>query len=249
MRKLAEKTVAQAKAWLGCRESDGSHKVIIDTYNAHKPLARGYKVRYTDSWCAAFVSAVAIKAGCTHIIPTECSCNRMIALLQKMGAWEEKDGFVPRPGDLLFYDWQDSGRGDNRGDSDHVGIVEKVEGNTVTVIEGNYQNAVKRRILKIDGKNIRGYGVPRYDIEPKKQEVCKVEVQVLKKGAKGGAVKAMQLLLMGYGYSCGEKGADGSFGGATDKALRAYQKAAGLEADGSCGGNTWKSLLSGGGKA
>ena len=76
-----------------------------------------------------------------------------------------------------------------------------------------------------------------------KKEVCQVEVKVLKKGAKGDAVKAMQLLLAGNGFSCGKKGADGSFGGDTDRALRAYQKARGLTVDGSCGGKTWASLL------
>ncbi len=76
-----------------------------------------------------------------------------------------------------------------------------------------------------------------------KTEVCKVEIKVLKKGAKGDTVKAMQTLLIGYGFSCGSSGADGSFGGATDKALRAYQKAKGLEVDGSCGPKTWARLL------
>lgn len=76
-----------------------------------------------------------------------------------------------------------------------------------------------------------------------KEVTCTVEIKVLKKGAKGETVKAMQRLLMGSGYSCGSTGADGSFGGATDKALRAYQQAKGLTADGSCGGNTWKKLL------
>ena len=76
-----------------------------------------------------------------------------------------------------------------------------------------------------------------------KQGVCTVEVKVLKKGAKGDEVKAMQILLIGYGFSCGSSGADGSFGGATDKALRAFQKAMGLEVDGSCGPKTWAKLL------
>ncbi len=76
-----------------------------------------------------------------------------------------------------------------------------------------------------------------------KESTCNVEIKVLKKGAKGETVKAMQMLLIGYGYSCGSCGADGSFGGATDKALRAYQQAKGLAVDGSCGGATWRSLL------
>lgn len=76
-----------------------------------------------------------------------------------------------------------------------------------------------------------------------KQGVCTVEVKVLKKGAKGAEVKAMQILLIGYGFSCGSSGVDGSFGGATDKALRSFQKAMGLEVDGSCGPKTWAKLL------
>ena len=247
MPKYASKVVEQAKAWLGCKESDGTHKPIIDLYNAHKPLARDYKVKHTDAWCATFVSAVAVKLGYTDIIPTECSCNKLIALLKEKGIWVEDDARTPNPGDLLFYDWDDSGKGDNTGRSDHVGIVEKVSGGKITVIEGNYSNAVKRRTLEVNGKYIRGYGVPKYDTEDKpattKQGVCNVEIKVLKKGAKGDEVKAMQILLIGYGYSCGEKAADGSFGGATDKALRAYQKAKGLSVDGSCGGKTWASLL------
>ena len=76
-----------------------------------------------------------------------------------------------------------------------------------------------------------------------KTEVCTVEVKVLKKGAQGPQVKAMQLLLMGYGYSCGSWGADGSFGAATELAIRAYQKAMGLTPDGCCGPKTWNKLL------
>lgn len=75
------------------------------------------------------------------------------------------------------------------------------------------------------------------------KEVCTVEVCVLKKGAKGNQVKAMQLLLAGYGFSCGSKGADGSFGGATQSAVMAFQKARGLAQDGSCGPKTWAKLL------
>ena len=163
MGKTANTILDVARGWLGCKESNGSHKKIIDLYNNHKPLARGYKVKYTDSWCATFVSACAIKCGYTDIIPTECSCNQMINGFKKIGRWCEDDAHLPSPGDVIFYDWQDKGVGDNKGSSDHVGIVEKVEGNTITVIEGNKNDAVGRRKLQVNGRYIRGYGLPKYD--------------------------------------------------------------------------------------
>ena len=243
MNKLASKVVAQAREWLGLNEADGSHKEIVNIYNSHKPLARGYKLKPTDAWCAATVSALAIKLGYTDIIPTEVGCQQMIALFKKMGCWDENDARVPNPGDIIFYDWNDSGTGNNTSWPDHVGIVEEVIGNTITVIEGNHNNRVQRRMIAVNGKYIRGYGVPKYDAEPKKEEECDVKVSVLKKGAKGDQVKALQALLIGYGYSCGSSGVDGSFGPATDKAVRAYQKANGLEVDGSVGPKTWGKLL------
>ena len=158
-----KKIVNMAASFLGCNEYDGSHRKIIDIYNAHKPLARGYKVKYTDAWCATFASAVAIQCKMTNIIPTECGCGEMIKLFKKLGAWQENDAYIPKPGDFIFYDFDDSGKGDNTGSPDHVGIVEKVSGSTITVIEGNYSNSVKRRPITVNGKNIRGYGVPKYN--------------------------------------------------------------------------------------
>ena len=160
--KYASKVVAQAQAWLGRKESDGSHKEIIDIYNSHKPLARGYAVKYTDAWCAAFVSAVAIKLGYTDIIPTECGCPSMITLMQKMGIWVEDENRVPNAGDIIFYDWQDSGSGDNKGGSDHVGIVEKVENGRVYTIEGNTSDSCRQRSYPVGYYEILGYGVPDY---------------------------------------------------------------------------------------
>ena len=79
--------------------------------------------------------------------------------------------------------------------------------------------------------------------ETKNEGVCNVELKVLKKGSKGNSVKALQTLLIGYGYSCGSYGADGDFGSGTEKAVKAYQKAKGLGADGVVGANTWGALL------
>lgn len=159
---LRQTVIDTALAWEGKNEADGSYKEIIDLYNAYKPLPVGYKVKYTDDWCATFVSAVFIKLGLTDIAPPECGCERMVKLYQSLGCWQEKDDYVPTAGDLIFYDWADSGKGDNVGWADHVGIVLSAEGGTITAIEGNKSNMVKRVSLPINGKTIRGFALPDY---------------------------------------------------------------------------------------
>ena len=256
MSKYASKVVEQAKAWLGLKESDGSHKQIIDIYNSQKPLPVGYAVKYNDAWCATFVSAVAVKLGYTDIIPCECSCPRMITLFQNKGIWVEDENRTPNPGDIIFYDWQDNGVGDNKGSSDHVGIVEKVSDGYITVIEGNYSDSVKRRTLAVNGRYIRGYGVPKYDPESASEPSAEVKVETsqveasvsiklneLKKGSKGEQVKALQRMLYAMGYNIGSNPIDGDFGSKTDAAVRAYQKKYGLAVDGIVGVKTWCKIL------
>lgn len=161
---LRQMVVDAARGWIGRKESDGSHKPIIDLYNTLKPLPRGYKMQYTDDWCAATVSALAVHTGLTGIMPVECSCSAMIALYKAHpeSRWEENDAYVPELADIIFYDWNDSGAGENTGAPEHVGIVADVTGSVITVIEGNYSNAVKERKLQVNGRYIRGYGRPAY---------------------------------------------------------------------------------------
>lgn len=242
-----EQIVKQAQAWLGLNEKDGSFKVIIDTYNAHKPLARGYKVKYTDEWCATFVSACAIKCNATDIIPTECSCEKMTELFKAKGAWVENDAYTPKAGDIIFYHWKDTGAGDTTGRANHVGIVENVVGSTITVIEGNKGEAVARRKIAVNGKYIRGYGVPKYQEEKERVNKVQIELNVLRKGDKGEQVKTLQRLLLALGYKM-KNGlrtykVDGSFGQATLNAVLAFQKAEKLTQDGVVGAKTWNALL------
>lgn len=162
-----ETVIGILESWLGLKESNGSHKKIIDTYNKISPLPAGYKMKYTDAWCAATVSAAFHEAGLDSIFPSECSCSRMIAKAAKMGIWQENDAFIPQIGDAVLYDWQDSGVGDNTGAPDHVGLVRKVSGTYLYVIEGNYSDSVKERKLKINGQFIRGFITPRFEEEKK----------------------------------------------------------------------------------
>lgn len=202
MGKYASKVVAQAQAWLGKKESNGTHKEIIDVYNSHKPLARGYAVKYTDAWCSTFVSAVAIKLGYTDIIPTECGCEKHIQLFKNIGAFVENENVKPEAGWIIFYDWEDNGVGDNKGNADHVGIVEKVNGDTITVIEGNISNAVGRRTLKVNGRYIRGYGVPKYDKEVQASKSIDEVAQAVIRGEYGnGRDRREALEKEGYDYN------------------------------------------------
>ena len=68
--------VAIAESFFGCKESDGSHRKIIDIYNADKPLARGYPMKYDDAWCACFVSVVSMQGGALSVMPTEVGCGK-----------------------------------------------------------------------------------------------------------------------------------------------------------------------------
>ena len=227
MAKYASKVLEQARAWLGRNEAAGTHKHIIDVYNAHKPLARGYKVKYTDAWCSTFVSAVAIKCGYTDIIPTECGCQNHIELFKKIGCWIENENRTPKPGEIIFYDWDDSGAGDNKGYSDHVGIVESVSGSKITVIEGNCDNAVKRTYVTVNGKGIRGYGVPKYDAEsgtatskPTSTATKSVEAvakEVLEGKWGNGADRQKKLEAAGYNYSAVQAKVNQLASGATAK--------------------------------
>ncbi len=177
-----EKLVTAARGFIGYSEASGKHRQIIDLYNSVKPLPRGYAVKYSDAWCATFVSALAIKCGMTGIIPRECSCYYQVEAFKKLGAWEERDDYKPKKGDVIYYDWQDTGAGDNTGTPDHVGVVEDFNGVTITVIEGNYKDTVDRRYITVNAKSIRGYGVPKYAAWAAQQQTQQPDPWYVKSG-------------------------------------------------------------------
>ena len=259
---LRQQVCGTARAWLGRREADGSHREIIDVYNGISPLPRGYRMTYGDAWCAAFVSAVGAKAGLGALLYPECACEPMIALYRKAGRWEEQDCAIPRPGDVIFYDWEDAGVGDCRGASDHVGIVLELDGDVITVVEGNKSDAVGLRKLHVDSRFIRGYGKPDYLSLAEKEHIerpapapektgetavpeleAELRLPWLRRGDTGESVRAAQLLLIGRGFRCGPWGADGEFGSATYEAAYQFQRANGLATDGVIDPKTWAVLL------
>lgn len=170
---IRSRVVSRLQGWVGARRGDATHRYIIDTYNSHKPRPRGYKMSYTDDWCAATPSAVAVLENLTDIMPVECSCGEMMRAYQAMGRWVENDAYIPKPADLIFYTWGDDGVGDSTKAPNHVGTVEKVVGSTIIVIEGNKgaNSVCGRREININGRYIRGYAIPDYASKAEKPVV------------------------------------------------------------------------------
>ena len=151
-----------AEKYIGCNEADGSHRQIIDRYNAHRPWARGHMMSYAEPWCDTFVSFLFICLNAVDLIGgTECGVEWHVKLFQKAGIWIEDGTITPLPGDIICYNWDDDTQ-PNDGYSDHIGIVESVGGGKIVLIEGNYNNAVQRRVINVGWGFIRGYARPKY---------------------------------------------------------------------------------------
>ena len=60
---LRDQYVATAVEWLNKNSLDGSHKEIIDLYNAHEPLAVGYAVAYLVYTIGTLIVGGALNVG------------------------------------------------------------------------------------------------------------------------------------------------------------------------------------------
>lgn len=162
----AQAIVDVMASWIDYSESNGKHKGIIDIYNSVTPWPRGYKVKYSDEWCATCVSAAAIQSGTAKYTGRECGVPQFITYFKNRGRWEEDGSIKPRKGDLIIYGWS-IGSGvtvfGNNWSASHIGVVESVKGNTITVLEGNMGfGIVGRRTLTKGWRFIRGYCRPAY---------------------------------------------------------------------------------------
>lgn len=153
-----QKIVDICTACLGTVEGDARHQTIIDIYNNYNgPGKRSYKIINTDPWCAAFVSAVFIASGEPDLIPIECSCLYMKNYGINRGMLRDPKRYVPRPGDIIFYKWK------GKHIVTHVGIVKSVKGSELQVFEGNYNNRVGIRNIKLSYQYIDSYLEVKYD--------------------------------------------------------------------------------------
>ena len=229
-------------------------KYAQDLHNAG--FFNGNKNGY--AWCAVFVTWAAWKlcgedrAKAENLLcqtgPYGAGCTSAVQYYKQQGRFHTAN---PQPGDQIFF-WDAA-----KTCATHTGIVVDVDDTYVYTIEGNTSGAsgvvangggVCNKRYALNYNRIYGYGRPKYDAEPVKaepvkEEVCNVNVSILKKGSKGKQVKALQALLIGYGYDLGKYGADGDFGAKTDEALRKYQSRKGLDPDGIAGPKTWSKML------
>ena len=161
-KEIRKRVVEEAAKLVGIKEGSAAHKKLIDTYNTRLPkLPRGYKLTYSDPWCAATMTYIGIVLQISHIILPECSCGKMIELYKAQGRWEERDDYVPDLADIVMYDW-DAQKGECTGAPEHTGMVIGKQGRTLRVMEGNYDNMVKIREIPIEYVRVRGYCLPDY---------------------------------------------------------------------------------------
>jgi len=206
---LRNELVSTAAYYLGARQGSAQHKDIINIFNQVKP--DGWAMTYSAYWCAAFASACAIKAfgisQAKKYFPLSANCGTIVSKAKSMGIWTESDAYIPDPGDWILYDWDDSGRGDNVGGPDHVGIVESVVRSKMEIIEGNYSKAVKERTLNVNGFYIRGYVTPKYSamVTSGKKTVDQLAQEVLAGKWGTGSTRKKKLEAAGYNYDAVQK--------------------------------------------
>lgn len=111
-------------------------------------------------WCACFVSWCANECGYikSGLIPKYSLCDTGVEWFKSNNQWLDNTE-TPQPGMIIFFDWAYDGID---GNSDHTGVVEKVENGQVYTIEGNSGDACKEHYYPIGHREIMGYGCPAY---------------------------------------------------------------------------------------
>lgn len=173
-----EDVIAIAKTQLGYTESKENYSVTEDeTKKGYTRYGDWYGDPYGD-WCAMFASF------CLHyaevdpeVMPVHANCNEWIKELSKeeYGIYQSADTYEPKPGDLIFFDW-DEITDINKRDADHVGIVAETEYTDsklteIKTIEGNSSDCVQFVTYEADDLQILGYGALPENPDLKSDEV------------------------------------------------------------------------------
>ena len=136
---------------------DATMLAVADTQIGNiggEPYWSWYGFTERVEWCACFVSWCAEQCGYIDagVMPRFSLCEDGMNWFKQSRQWRDSS-YIPAPGDIIFFNW------DENPDSDHVGIVERVEGGYVYTIEGNTNDSVARRRYRLNKEQIVGYGV------------------------------------------------------------------------------------------
>ena len=115
-------------------------------------------------WCACFVSWCADQCGYidTGVIPKFAGCVNGVQWFRDRGQWAD-NAIEPAPGMIIFFDWDNKGHsGPQDGQSDHVGIVWKVEDGIIYTVEGNSGDSCRVNQYPVCHYEILGYGIANY---------------------------------------------------------------------------------------
>lgn len=205
----------------------------------------GHEVKGNYPWCCAYIWCGFYENGATALMPKTASCTNLMNWAKDIGAWVTS-GY--KEGDIILYNF------DRYPDADHVGYCISATSKSVTCIEGNTSATsadnggavmkVNRKLNVVLGAYRPDYAGTKATVKPKvKESEDDLKLPELKKGSAGNSVKALQMILMGLGYSVGYYGADGDFGSNTHDAVVRFQGDHGLETDGIVGYKTWSKLL------
>lgn len=122
-----------------------------------QPYWTWYGYNYRVEWCAIFVSWCAEQCGYIDagLLPRFEGVRPGAEWFKDRGQWQGRD-YTPRPGDIIFFDWEGDGL------ADHVGIVKRCENGVVSTVEGNSGDACRENAYPVGSALIYGYGVPQY---------------------------------------------------------------------------------------
>lgn len=196
MKRTAKNYIDNCKKYLGTKEGSFKHKKIVDMFNSSK--LKSFSVSYDDAWCAAFISAMAIETNMDKLIPISANCDEMYKKGVVMGIAIPKDKWIPRIGDIVFYDWN------LNNELDHVGAVESINGIDIHAIEGNKNNSVAYRNINYKNGTITKILRPRYETEEKNptyKSYCNAVLATINGKYGNGENRKKKLENLGYDYN------------------------------------------------
>ncbi|MCM1499412.1 MAG: leucine-rich repeat protein [Clostridium sp.] len=242
----AAEVVALAASQVGYHEKASNYNLDNFTANSgsanYNKYARDVGVTNGQAWCATFIWWCMKNAGVSYAnYPSRTTVTR--DWFVQRGQYHARGSYVPRPGDYVVF-----------GNVSHCGIVESVSGYSISVIEGNSGDQVKRNYYNcMTSTYVTGFGTIQYNGSSSALASTGTDTTNpgspypvpsgnLKNGSRGDLVKWVQKFLndvRGAGLAV-----DGIYGSGTTNAVKTFQQQNGLTADGIVGSQTTAKMLS-----